>query len=45
MEDAVDALFEEMRLILEERILQPMLASGSAATQRHDRLHEEVLDE
>mmetsp|Transcript_27015 Transcript_27015/g.81002 ORF Transcript_27015/g.81002 Transcript_27015/m.81002 type:complete len:437 (+) Transcript_27015:221-1531(+) len=45
LEDAVDALFEEMRLILEERILQPMLASGSAATQRHDRLHEEVLDE
>ena len=45
MEDAVDALFEEMRLIIEDRILQPMLSSGESATDRHDALHEEVLAE
>ena len=45
VESAVDALFEEMRLILEDRILQPMLASGSAATDRRDHLHDELLEE
>mmetsp|Transcript_23170 Transcript_23170/g.71613 ORF Transcript_23170/g.71613 Transcript_23170/m.71613 type:complete len:432 (-) Transcript_23170:35-1330(-) len=45
LEDAVDALFEEMRQVLEARILQPMVASGSAANARHDALHDEVLEE
>lgn len=43
--DAVDALFEEMRLILEDRILQPMLTSGQSAVDRRDGIHAEVLEE
>lgn len=45
LEDAVDALFEELRSVIDARILQPMAASGAAAKQRHDALHSEVLEE
>lgn len=45
VEQAVDALFEELRHVVEGRILTPMMASGNAAYERHKELHDEVLDE
>ena len=45
VDGAVEALFEEMRLILEDRILQPMLGSAATASGRHDAIHEELLEE
>ena len=45
LEDAVDALFEELRSVIDARILQPMMSSGAQAKQRHDALHQEVLEE
>lgn len=42
---AIDSLFEELRYVVEGRILSPMMASSSAAYERHKALHYEVLDE
>ena len=45
LEDAADATFEELRTVIDARILQPMMSSGAQAKQRHDALHQEVLEE
>lgn len=45
LDSAVDALFDELRSVLEQRILNPMLASSKTAYQRHSELHEQVLAE
>lgn len=44
--DAVaDALFDELRSVLEQRILNPMLTSSKIAYERHKELHDQVLAE
>jgi len=45
VDSAIDALFAELRDVLEARILAPMISSSSHAYDRHQELHDEVLRE
>mmetsp|Transcript_528 Transcript_528/g.1465 ORF Transcript_528/g.1465 Transcript_528/m.1465 type:complete len:251 (+) Transcript_528:66-818(+) len=45
VDSAIDALFDDLRHTLEHRIVAPMLSSGSAAYERHKKLHDEILAE
>mmetsp|Transcript_15946 Transcript_15946/g.49970 ORF Transcript_15946/g.49970 Transcript_15946/m.49970 type:complete len:427 (-) Transcript_15946:323-1603(-) len=45
LDGAVDSLFAELQRVLEQRIVSPMMASSSAAYERHKELHDEVLRE
>lgn len=45
LDSAVESLFEEVRLMLEARIVSPMLSTGAVAVDRHHALHEEILSE
>jgi len=45
VESAIESFFDELREVLEQRIVSPMLSTSSAAFDRHKELHDEILDE
>ena len=45
MESSIESLFDELRRVLEQRIVRPMILTSSAAYIRQKELHDEILDE